>query len=108
LTGEQDDCGMTVALPLSYRELVPGGNRTHDPRVMKYPKSTPPAKVDVSGATYETAPGNKRQEFGTSALRYFVVRDYAPAPQSEHPGRALALLLVEAVEVTLTYRHRRN
>ena len=41
-------------------------------------------------------------------MRCFVVRDYAPAPQSEHPGRALALLLVEAVEVTLTYRHRRN
>ena len=35
--GEQTIAEFSVALPLSYRDCIPGGNRTRDLRSMKYP-----------------------------------------------------------------------
>jgi hypothetical protein len=56
-----------------------------------------PAAIKIMQAqASQKPPGNMRWEFGVSALRCTLVRDYAPAPQSEHSGRFLrsCILLV--------------
>ena len=37
VAGERTIAEWPVALPLSYRDCIPGGNRTRDLRIMKYP-----------------------------------------------------------------------